>query len=482
MGLFDKIKFNKPKNPEAVLDISLDQLLAYRTRRNNLVENIGDSLREFKPGILDSDRLASMLRNGVIDFGLSIVKAPLISIFKKATFESNDPVVKAFLQQELHPVIMNSLPTILTSLEYGVSFHEKIFKSVLDLEIEYEKETDDEDGNTISEQTTTVLPTAIVYDQLRFNPFKTIERIELDRDTQDFKSYVQRIKESGGMQKDVEVDAWKSFVFAFKSEETLWGKTILEQAYPSWYSYELASGYHTRHLQHASSPPLIGHAPVGTTTTTINGVEKEVSNIEFLTIIASNAGSSDAIIFPAEFDLQTGNPRWMLKQLDIGDRSDLFRNALAWLERTILISILAPQQAAGQRIDETGSFSVGEIEFEAFLISEFTRIETLATAINNWLIEPLVLLNFGENFNAQIIVPDITKEITSRYFQIVNALIKAKHPDVYNYDGIALGENLGIPINKTRDIMDIMSPNGDEDESDEDEDESSEDDSDSENE
>ena len=81
---------------------------------------------------------------------------------------------------------MASLPKILTSLEYGSSFHEKIFKPELNLEIEYERITKDEDGNTISEQATTVLPTAICYDKLKFNPFKTIDRIELTKDTQEF--------------------------------------------------------------------------------------------------------------------------------------------------------------------------------------------------------------------------------------------------------------------------------------------------------
>ena len=167
------------------------------------------------------------------------------------------------------------------------------------------------------------------------------------------------------MTKEVEVPSWKAFLFSFDKEENLWGKTVLEQAYPAWYSYELASAHHTRYLQISSSPPLIGRAPIGNTKANINGVLTEISNVEFLTEIASDPGGSQAIVFPSAFD-QHGNLTWDLRELNIGDRSDLFRNALAHLERTILISLLAPQQAMGQRIDETGSFSVGEIEFEAF--------------------------------------------------------------------------------------------------------------------
>ena len=98
-----------------------------------------------------------------------------------------------------------------------------------------------------------------------------------------------------------------------------------------------------------------------------------------------------------------------------------------------------------------------KLNLKHFLISEFTKIETLVTEINDNLIRPLVLLNFGEGYeDTKIIVPDITKEITTRYFQILSQLIKAKHTDTINIDGLELSESLGLPINKIRDVMDTQ--------------------------
>ena len=467
MGIFDIIKrkkpakqnveeFNENADAEQILEVNIDSLFNEISRRSNIVESIAGRLREYKPESITIEDIESMNRNGVVSSGLQILKAPLISIFKKARFEASDPIIEAFLNQEVHPVIMDSLPTILRSMEWGVSFHEKIFKQEIDLEVKYEREIEDELGNTIKEQASTILPTAIIYDKLRFNPYKTIDEIKL-LDDFSFDGYVQNIKNSSGFVEKVEIPSWKSFVFTFDASETLWGKTILDPTYPAWYIYELAAGYYARYLEHGSNPPLIGRAPIGTTDVILDGRKQQIDNLNWLTMIASNTGKTTAIVFPSQFDPTSGKEMWDLQELDIGDRSQLYRDALAWIERAILISVLAPQQALGQRVDETGSFSVGEIEFETFLISEFMRIQVLTTAINKWIVKPLVLLNFGEdNEDAEIRVPDITKEIVTRSFQILSQLIKAKHPDTIKLALTSMATELGLPIDETREPMSII--------------------------
>ena len=96
----DTNKLNQ-NDPNEILDVNLDQLFIIRTRRNNLVEQVHGILKEYKPNLIDNDRIESMLRNGVISSGLVIIKAPLVSIFNKATFESKDPIIKAFFRTEV---------------------------------------------------------------------------------------------------------------------------------------------------------------------------------------------------------------------------------------------------------------------------------------------------------------------------------------------------------------------------------------------
>lgn len=457
---------------QSITEVSDTNLVQEITRRNvDVLSTIEGFLKEPKPDSLTVDTIDRMLKNGVMKSGITILKSPIISTLQKSYFESEDEVVAAFLNQYMHPIMMRHLNTILTSLEWGVSFHEKVFESVENLKIKIENK----DGDVREH----ILPTALIYKKLKFNPYRSIKGIKVDKEQQDFDGYVQEGKI--GTLDTVTVPAWKAFVFAFEPDESLWGKTSLLQAYAPWYSYELMAGYYVRYGEYSAAPPLIGRAPLGVSRVNSATGFKLVDNMNWLTAIAGAAGNSKAIIFPSDFDPISKEPKWDLHEMKLADRSSLFKDALSWLERAMLIALFAPQQAMGSGSSQTGSNSVGEIEFEAFLVTEYIRILMLANAVKSWLAKPLVELNFGPDIEFDLITPDVTTEIRDRTFQTLAQLIKAGHPQAMNADLFKMYQALGIA---TREIpeeelrqraIDEMNKAGntgkDDDEEDEEEDE-----------
>ena len=435
--------------PQTPSNISPDNLSEEVTYSRDFVDELVSELGDFKPQHLKTEVIEKMLRNGVIHSSLLMIKAPILSIFEKSYFDSRDPVVAGFLNQELMPVVNEHLETILTAYEWGASFHEKVFEIVDDLEIEVkeiveEADSDSEDDSTIQKTETriVILPTALRLKKLKFNNYTTIDVIKIQKKSNDFDGYVQKDDSSDG----IPVPTWKAFLFSPDQTETLWGKTALLPVYPPWFFYEVMSGYMVRYGERSSSPPLIGRAPTGKRKIKTSEGQKVVDNLTWLTDIIKNSNNSRAIVFPAEFDQVVREALWELRELKIEDRTDFFKNMIAWLESTIHQALFAPQQSIARTSDDTGNRALADSQMEAFLITLSRFIGKLQKNINKYIVKQLVELNFGLGIEAKLVTPDVTKEITTRYFQIVSQLIKAKHPQYLNIDFEHLVEQLGMPV------------------------------------
>ena len=429
----------EPITPEEITPGQLESELTYS---RDLADDIIADLGEYRPDHLKVDIIEKMLRNGVIHSSLLMIKAPIIQVIKKSYFSSPDPIISSFLNQELLPVLLKHLETVLTSYEWGASFHEKVFEEVENLSV-IVQDLDDQDG----EERTVVLPYVQRLKKLKFNSYKTIDVVLVDDETDEFDGYVQKSKDGIADADGITVPVWKGFLFAPDQTETLWGKTALVPVYPAWFSYEVMSGYMVRYGERSATPPLIGRAPTGKRRVNLgNGNMKTLDNMTWLTYIAKNSGNSRAIVFPAEFDPVKGEFMWDLREMKIEDRTDFFKNVIAWLESTIHQSIFAPQQSIARTADDTGNNNLAESQFEAFLISLSRFISKLQDAFNDDIVKQVVELNFGIDQKAQLITPDVTKEITTRMFQTLSQLIRAKHPQFLNADVVHIMELLGIPV------------------------------------
>lgn len=426
------------RNITTVSSAALVRELTYR--RNDLARIAGEQLGEYKPYDLPSETVDRMLKNGVVKSSLMLIKAPIISTFQKAQFVSDDEKVQTFLNQELHPVLMQHMDSILTAFEWGVSFHEKIFEVVNDLQINIK--TGEEEDDRVE-----TMPSALLLKKLKFNQYNDIKSILLEESTQDFRGYRQTPRALSS--KPIDVPAWKSFVFAFDNSKTLWGETSLVPAYAPWYSYELLSAYLVRYAERSATPPLIGKAPPGTSEVNVGGTIEQVDNLVYLSSIGAEAANSNIVVFPSTLDITHGESLWGIQEMRLDDRSTLYKDSLSWLKSSIHEAVFAPQQSISNSESDTGNYGLAENQFEAFLVSEAQRVLKLKNAINKYIVDQIVEYNFGADVTAELIVHDITKEITTRTFQVVTQLIKAKHPQSANIDFIALCRGLGI---ETRDI------------------------------
>jgi hypothetical protein len=392
---------------------------------------------EWKPNDwLTPEIVDQMKKNGVIKTALFIKKAPILGVMAKFQIKHETPQIQGYLNFVMKDILFDLIQTSLYALDYGVSLHEKVFESDT-ISFKYEQTGQNRTFKGISTH----------YKKIKWNHPKTIRRIKIQDNTQDFDGYSQQ---AGLSQIDVPLE--KSFMWGRYQENSLWGTSELDAVYEYWYWLEILSGYFMRYLEKLGTPPMIGYAPNGTTYS--REEQKSVENLTWLADLAGRFQDGMAIVMPSQFDANSRNRLWELKEMALSDRGDLYKVALDWLENSIFKGLFVPDKPISSHSSgQTGSYALADVQFEAFLIGLDWDLQNLSQHIEKYILRPLIDLNFGVGVaDAELIYPPLSREFKQRLYDIFSKLV-ANHPDFSSIDFQEIAGELGIPLYSPEEVV-----------------------------
>jgi len=426
LSLIDRVKYSfkvLAQGKEGVEELTRTKSYSGTSSSSQLTSSLSNY---FTTGDISFDILEKMRKDGVVKAGLVFKKAPVLRAIRKAKIVCEDKKIEAFLEKVFLPHLYELALTSLKAFEFGISFHEKVFKRE-DLNVEYENEE-------TRKKEVAYKGYALTPYKYKFNHPMTISKIETIPETQEFNGYVQT--------PNILIPFQKAFVFAVNDFNSLWGESELIPTYPYWFWKELITAYYMRYLEKRATPPMIGMAPVGKSYSGDN--EEVVDNLNWLAEVASHLRDGMTAVFPAAYD-EGGRQLWDLKELSVSDRGNVYRDALDWSEAAIFRSLLVPDKPISQML-QVGSYSLANVQFEAFLmVSESVLMEFL-DAVEKDILKQLVELNFGANApEVQIQTPPLSDEERARYYDIFKSLLVG-HPQASRIDLLKLAEELGIPV------------------------------------
>jgi len=397
--------------------------------------------KEYKPNNLDYDTLDRMRRNGQVALGLAIKGSPIFAALREAEIKCEDKDVQAFLVQVFQkPLLMRLVRTCLTAFVFGVAFHEKVFES-RNVYVTWEGEEGElhvaYDGY------------ALVPKKYKMNDVRTIKDIAVQKGTQDFDGYIQR---GAPGQKDIEVEAWKSFVFALNTEYGgLWGEPSLWATYPYWYYMELFRALQADWLRTRAINPLVGRYPIGKS---VNQDGNEVDNATWGGTILRGVWDGMVAMLPNTRDEVSGDYFWDYGELRLSsDAGEIYQRAIDNLGVMILRSLVVPERTVTQATT-TGGYNEAMAHLDAFFEASKMVVEDVVRHVDDYNLPQLVEWNFLDRFPSRLPrgyldARIFSEQLKMKYYNLLIALVQNDRPDAAIVRKIAISsllEWLGIPV------------------------------------
>lgn len=327
-----------------------------------------------------------MLKSGLVQFVLEMKLAALMSIYRSpGSWKVVSPdqeladVVTANLREVLPVAAMSFLRS---SLQYGVSFSEKIYEYKTPYELGLSKSRGSSKQYTVAKVPNSVDPTSI--DHIRRTP------------AGDFDGFVQ-MPIYNLTNFEIVVPRDQALVVPYKMQfRNLWGESYLKPMYPFWFWFEVALRAWARYVERMGTPVAICYAPSRAqvkrpgTTTLVNAMTWGLA-------VAGQIAKSNATVLPSDLDPQTGQALWKLEYLVAQDRGSTFKEIIEALMRLTVQAGMSADMTFTQPSGGTGSFNIWEGHNSATqLHNELILTDTIA-AINKWWLPDFSLYNRGLN-------------------------------------------------------------------------------------
>lgn len=327
-----------------------------------------------------------MLKSGLVQFVLEMKLAALMSIYRSpGSWKVVSPdqeladVVTANMREVLPAAAMSFLRS---SLQYGVSFSEKVYEYKTPYELGLSKSRGSSKQYAVSKVPNSVDPTSI--DHIRRTP------------TGDFDGFVQ-MPIYNLTNFEIVVPRDQALVVPYKMQfRNLWGESYLKPMYPFWFWFEVALRAWARYVERMGTPVAICYAPSRAqvkrpgTTTLVNAMTWGLA-------VAGQIAKSNATVLPSDLDPQTGQALWKLEYLVAQDRGSTFKEIIEALMRLTVQAGMSADMTFTQPSGGTGSFNIWEGHNSATqLHNELILTDTIA-AINKWWLPDFSLYNRGLN-------------------------------------------------------------------------------------
>lgn len=431
------------------------------TYRGTHVNRVLRQLGEYRTEPVNLETLDLMRHHPIVKLGLTIKAAPILTALREAKIQCDDPRIKAFVEQVfVQPWLLElAQSSILPAYVYGCAPHEKVWAPPEEVTIEYVDHT----GNKAVAYSGPLL----TFKKIKFVHPKTIDRMFIQSDTQDFRGFVQK-PPPGETEKPIE--AWKAFLYVNRFIfGGLWGESELRDVYPFWYYSEFFRALWADYLRFKAIPPLVAYAPTGVRTDE-NG--QEVDNMTTAGTILQKAWDNLVVVLPHEID-DKGNRQWSFEELKVGEHGEAFSRAIEDLDVQILRGLIVPERTVTQDRAAVGSYNLASIHEERMLDAAKMETNAFCTAINKYILPVLIEDHFGPNTPpCMLYVRAVSEALKQKLHSVLITVLQNDREGVFSsHIGFTeLLDELGIPYVVTENKLPepvIPEPEDDEDEADE---------------
>ena len=292
--------------------------------------------------------------------------------------------------------IVNQLPGnfkaqldfVMSSLQFGYSITEKVFKSI------------EHDGKTwigLSNLAQKKFDTFYFY----FDEYGGVVR------------FTQKI---GAKEQDLDLSKFIHHVHN-SDVHPYYGRSELREAYRAWFSKDMAIRFQNIHLERAATGFVTVQPEKGTK---ITAGTPEHTN---LTNVMNNMRSNSAVLFPSGYEVKVNQ----------FGTTDIYEKAVAQNDKAISKALLMPNLLGLSEQGNTGSYSQSQTQLEAFLWMLDAEAKALEETLNEQLFKQLGDLNFGDNkypwFCFSALSRSQIKEIVTQWKDLVSAGVVNNTPD-----------------------------------------------------
>ncbi len=395
-------------------------------------------VRDANPDTLTFEQYDEMRRDPTIAAGLTMVKAPILGMVRRAGVQCDDPAVAAAVEEVFlkSGLLYQAVRAMLSAEEFGVAFMEKVWARE-DLDIWFGL-PDPNTGEPV-EQVAFQGP-ALVIRQLRHVNPATVTEIRRRHEPRDgkpgdgsFDGFVQRVGAD-----EVWVQPPYAFVYSRNPEfGNLWGAPRTKPAYPYYVWKQVILKYWMAWTEKKAVPPRIARHPVGVNARTGQ------DNAEVAVQVATAVDNVAAVALPSTRD-QSNNYLWTLEELSTTDRTDVFERTVRALDGALLRAIFVPERSFLE--GQYGTKAEAEAHTDTFLLTEDERLVDMLEAFSRYVVQPWIDYNFGPDAaRARIVCPGLTDEERALLREVLMALLSAPAMQE-RVDLGAIAERYGVPL------------------------------------
>jgi len=316
-------------------------------------------LLSYNSDSLTSRQVREMLTDPQIIAALNIIKLPMIQ--NSWDVDCEDDNIREFVKETLNPLWTRLLTNALTALEYGFSAQEKVFE--------------EKDGYIVLDKLILAKPwlvTLSLTDDGSFNGFVYGATVDIPPE----KAF------------------WWTYNFRYGN---YYGQSILKSAHEIWRVKKLIMLFANRHYERRGTPPIIVKYP---TQPKVTGNDKLSPNLEAQNILKI-VESSPVVAVPRQIRGDKTIDLWEIESLAQDLKGDQFINYIDYLDRLILRSMFIPDKII---YGDEGSYALSQTHSNLFMRFLQGIYNSLLEWINNYIVNQLVELNFGQDApQAQII-------------------------------------------------------------------------------
>lgn len=335
---------------------------------------------QYNVGVYNPDRISidiyeKMRRHAQIALSLAVIKKPIEHVNFLVDCDSQE--VKALVTWNLNNIYSTLVRDLLLSIDFGVSFNEKVWVKIPSLIIKT-RNTDGKlkvvyKGETLALKTFVIHPTTIT---LLLDKNGELIGIKQTPITGGFSTVTVKRRKLVIKVNDMEFGNW-------------WGNPRLKSAYTWWFWSEVVLQFMIKYLERKSSPATIVEAPPGFTTDR-NG--QMVNNFDLALQIGASLTSHAIGVLPRELD-NNGKSRWDIHYLMDEQRLFAFIEVLSYLNKMISRSLWVLDSVTSDQGDGT-SFAAADSRTDIHLVIEEALIRELEQVLNADVVPDIVKYNF----------------------------------------------------------------------------------------
>lgn len=348
-----------------------------------------------------------MERDPQIALALALIKAPVARAKWHAACE--DGQVREFVEANLRRIWRRMTLRSLDAVPFGFQAFEKVWGL--------------RDGKFVLEKLVDVDPSAVV---MRSDERGAFAGFRVGEET---------------------LPAPKAFVFTHQKRwGDLYGRSRLEPIVDVWHWSRCVYDLTNRYYERKGDPPIKGRAPSGSVT----GADgTPVDNLRWMEEKLLSLKSNGVFVVPAEMLDEKGNLAWDYEyQLD-DQRAPMFLEYLRHLDALKMRGLFVPERTATQD-KGTGSYAMAETHRDVFLGTEDLLAEEYEEQVNEYVVRPLVELNFDRRAECSVRIARMADEERDRLWRVADKMLQgaeaAKVMEMIDREKVL--EGLDIPLAK----------------------------------